>query len=79
MRQRPPDHHGYRGLVDHFITAWRGKLTISGRRYRRGGYYTQFGRTSLRRSVRWCDDCLAADARDARLTRMHTAYRRRNR
>ena len=72
-RHRPPDHHGYRGLVDHFITEWRGKLTIRGRRYRR-----TFGRTMLRESVPACDLCITAEARDVRLRRMHTAYRKKS-
>jgi hypothetical protein len=63
-----------RGLIDHFITANNGRSTSNGRRYRR-----TFGRRMLRANVTICDLCQAADARDHRLTRIHAAYRRRNR
>lgn len=72
---RPPDHHGYRGLVDHFIESRHGRRWHG--RPRERSYYGNFGRTLLRASIPACDKCVAADARDARLRRMHTAYSRR--
>ena len=74
MRQRPPDHHGMRGLVDHFITENNGRTVSNGRRYRR-----TFGRRMLREGVPLCDLCITAEARDVRLRRMHSAYGRRTR
>lgn len=63
------DHHGMRGLTRHFITSGRGL-----RNYRR-----HYGKAMLRANAAWCTKCQAADIRDARLRRIHTAYRRRTR
>ncbi len=66
-----PSPHGTRNLTRYELRDQ--PQTSNGKTTRR------YGRRRLARTIQDCERCIRVDARDARLSRIHTAYRRRNR
>lgn len=74
MKRRPytdedPMPHGTREVARYLITDLPDM--------RGGRIHRSYGRRQIAREIRGCERCRAVDARDARLTRMHTHYARR--
>ena len=67
-----PEPHGRRGLIDCFITN-KGAHPLSGGRV----LPRTIGRRMLFGWADTCRDCQVADARNARLRKLHTTYRRK--